>query len=47
MNNVMQSKNKKPPSLIERDWIAMLAEQDCVVCGAAGPSQVHEFEQGA
>lgn len=24
----------------------MLAEMDCVICGAPGPSEVHEPEQG-
>lgn len=43
----MQSKNKPKPTTAESRHIKRLAEMDCVVCGQAGPSDVHEFEQGA
>lgn len=42
----MQSKNKAKPTPDERQHIARVAELDCVVCGAAGPSEVHEPQQG-
>ena len=42
----MQSKNKKAPTVAERRHIERVAALDCVVCGAPGPSEVHEPEQG-
>ena len=45
-NCVMQSKNKKAQNKSEHSYVARLAQQDCVVCDAPGPSEVHEFTQG-
>jgi hypothetical protein len=42
----MQSKNKKSPTVLEREHITRIKEMDCVVCGASGPSECHEIEQG-
>lgn len=42
----MQSKNKKPMTSAERDHVTRVKELDCVVCGASGPSEAHEPEQG-
>lgn len=42
----MQSKNKKAPTVSERRHIARIKEMDCVVCGASGPSECHEINQG-
>ncbi len=42
----MQSKNKKAPTVSERAHITRIKEMDCVVCGASGPSECHEIEQG-
>jgi len=42
----VQSKNKKTPNAAERRHIARIKEMDCVVCGAAGPSECHEINQG-
>jgi hypothetical protein len=42
----MQSKNKKAPTAAEREHITRIKEMDCVVCGASGPSECHEIEQG-
>lgn len=42
----MRSKNKPAPTAAERAHIARVAQLDCVVCGAIGPSEVHEPEQG-
>ncbi len=42
----MQSKNKKAPTVAEREHITRIKEMDCVVCGASGPSECHEIEQG-
>ena len=41
----MQSKNKKPPTVDEREHIARVAALPCVVCGTPGPSEVHEIKQ--
>lgn len=41
----MKSKNKRAPNAAERKWLALLAEQPCVVCGQYGV-QLHEFDQG-
>ncbi|PYE21349.1 hypothetical protein C7410_115192 [Paraburkholderia silvatlantica] len=43
----MQSKNKPRPTTCEREHIALVKQMDCGVCGAAGPSEAHEIEQGA
>lgn len=42
----MRSKNKPPQTFDERIHAAKVAEMDCIVCGAPGPSEVHEPEQG-
>ena len=42
----MQSKNKRAPTVLEREHITRIKEMDCVVCGASGPSECHEIEQG-
>ncbi len=42
----MYSKNKKAPTVAEREHITRIKEMDCVVCGASGPSECHEIEQG-
>lgn len=42
----MQSKNKKPMTAAECDHVTRVKELDCVVCGASGPSEAHEPEQG-
>ena len=42
----MQSKNKKAPTAAEARHIALVKEMDCIVCGAKGPSDAHEPEQG-
>lgn len=41
----MQSKNKKPPTVAEREHIARVAALPCVVCGVEGV-EVHEIVQG-
>ncbi len=43
----MRSKNKPAPTAAEKRHIERVAAQDCVVCGAPGPSEVHEPQQGA
>jgi hypothetical protein len=42
----MHSKNKPRQSSTERLHAARVAPMDCIVCGASGPSEVHEPEQG-
>jgi len=42
----MQSKNKKAPTVNERKHIAHIKEMSCAVCGASGPSECHELNQG-
>ena len=42
----MQSKNKKAPTVAEREHIERLADMDCVVCNDAGDVEVHEIKQG-
>lgn len=42
----MQSKNKPSMTAAERRHVTMIKEMDCVVCGASGPSECHEIEQG-
>ena len=43
----MFSKNKRRPTAAERPHIARIAALPCGVCGASGPSEVHEIRQGA
>jgi hypothetical protein len=40
------SKNKPKPTAAEAEHIAKVAEMNCIVCEAPGPSEVHEPEQG-
>jgi hypothetical protein len=42
----MQSKNKKAPTVAEREHIERIKELPCAVCEAAGPSECHELDQG-
>lgn len=42
----MRSKNKPAPTVAERRHIERVAALPCVVCGAPGPSEVHEIAQG-
>lgn len=41
----MQSRNKPTPTKAERAHIERIKDMDCIVCGQAGPSEVHEIEQ--
>lgn len=43
----MWSKNKASQTKAESEHVAKLAQMSCVVCDEPGPSEVHEFEQGA
>jgi hypothetical protein len=42
----MQSKNKPAMTAAERRHVTHIKEMECVVCGAHGPSECHEIEQG-
>lgn len=42
----MQSKNKKPPTAVEKRHIERIKEMACVICDAHGPSECHEIKQG-
>lgn len=42
----MKSKNKPRQKAAESEHADALANMDCVVCDAPGPSEVHEPEQG-
>lgn len=42
----MQSKNKPNPTNDERAHIERIKSMCCIICGAAGPSDAHEPEQG-
>lgn len=42
----MYSKNKKPMTNAEREWVHRVAQLPCVVCGSEEGSEVHEPEQG-
>jgi hypothetical protein len=42
----MQSKNKPSMTAAERRHVAKIKQMDCVVCGASGPSECHEINQG-
>ncbi|NBS75251.1 MAG: hypothetical protein EBT78_11575 [Betaproteobacteria bacterium] len=33
-------------SQAERDWVQLVKEQPCSVCGQAGPSDAHHIKQG-
>jgi hypothetical protein len=43
----MHSKCKARQTVAERAYVERVAALDCVVCGAAAPSEVHEVKQGA
>ena len=43
----MQSPNKRAPTVAEAAHIERIKEFDCIVCGAGGPCDAHEIEQGA
>ena len=43
----MQSKNKKSMTAAERRHVERVKQGPCAVCGAAGPTEAHEIEQGA
>jgi hypothetical protein len=42
----VQSKNKPAPTASERAHIERIKDMPCGVCGAQGPSECHELEQG-
>lgn len=42
----MQSKNKKAPTVAEREHIERVKELPCSVCDEHGPSDAHEIKQG-
>lgn len=42
----MQSKNKKAPTVAEREHIDRIKGMPCGVCEASGPSEAHELRQG-
>ena len=42
----MQSKNKKPPTKVEREHIERVKSLPCSVCDACAPSECHEQKQG-
>lgn len=42
----MISKNKKAPTVAEKAHIERIKSMACIVCGASGPSDCHEIEQG-
>jgi Zn finger protein HypA/HybF involved in hydrogenase expression len=42
----MFSKNKKTMTAGERAHVSRVKDLPCMVCGAAGPSEAHEIEQG-
>lgn len=42
----MQSKNKKAQTSAEREYVERVKSLPCSVCGAAGPSDAHEINQG-
>jgi len=42
----MQSKNKPAMTTAEREHVSRIKEMNCGVCGAAGPCDAHELEQG-
>lgn len=42
----MQSKNKRAPTVAEREHIERVKELPCSVCDTSGPSDDHEIKQG-
>jgi hypothetical protein len=42
----VQSKNKRAPTVSERLHIKRVADLQCSLCDAPGPSEVHELKQG-
>ena len=42
----MQSKHKPSPTAAERRHIERIKQLDCIVCGASGPTDCHEINQG-
>jgi hypothetical protein len=42
----VHSKNKRAMSAREREHVNTVKQMDCGVCGAAGPSDAHELNQG-
>lgn len=42
----MQSKNKKAPTVAEKEHIERIKSMACVVCDHPGPSDCHEIRQG-
>ena len=42
----MQSKNKKAPTVAERQHIERIKRMPCSVCEAGAPSDCHEIKQG-
>ena len=42
----MQSKGKKAMTANERLHVEQVKSLPCVICGAPGPSEAHEIEQG-
>lgn len=42
----MWSKNKKPMTTSEREWVGMVKEGPCSCCEAEVPCEAHEIEQG-
>lgn len=42
----MQSKNKKAPTVAEIQHIERIKSMDCGCCGAKGPCDAHELNQG-
>lgn len=42
----MHSKNKPKMTAAEREFVDQVKSMNCAVCGAPGPSEAHEIEQG-
>ena len=42
----MHSKNKKPMTKTEREYVDKIKAMPCAICDAPGPSEAHEIEQG-
>lgn len=42
----MQSRNKPAMKVDEREHVTRIKQMNCIVCGAAGPCDAHEIEQG-
>ena len=43
----MRSKNKPAKTMAESEHVGRVAQMNCIVCDACGPSEVHEPRQGA